>query len=86
MVEQKRRLTIDIGGGDGEFFRELAEQSPNKNYLVVDPTSQKKDDGFDNLWSVRWAMDENSGLPLSPESVNEAYPMKVEAQWGEMKL
>ena len=70
MVKEKRRLTINIGS-EREFFRELAGQNPNKNYLILDPIFQKKDDGFDNPWFFRWAMDESLSPSLPLESINE---------------
>ncbi len=71
-MEQNTELAIDIGGGAGERFLDLARHNPQKTYLVLDPNINNISDKPDNLHLMPWRGDKSSAIPLPEESVNVA--------------
>lgn len=51
MENKERKIAIEIGGGEGKFFKSLVAQNPEKTFIGVKFTINKNgDDGRKNYW------------------------------------
>lgn len=71
---KEQQISIDIGGGRGELFQNLAKENPQKTFVVLDPSVKKEDRELPlNLHLIKWRKDKDSFLPLAKNSIDEAF-------------
>src|SRR3989344_5170869 len=69
----EKETVIDIGGGGGEYFLELARENPDKSFLILEPEKISSPEKPQNLHIVQWRSDIDSKIPLREDSIDEAY-------------
>lgn len=72
--KEKPEISIDVGSGDGKYFFELADKSPEKMFVILDPQIVKKSDRNipSNLHFIEWKSDVDSTMPFKKNSIDEA--------------
>lgn len=77
-----KEILVDIGGGNGEHFAQLARTYPDKVFLVLDPAVKPLTDKPDNLHLVSWKRDVDSDIPQGTGTISEAH---INFVMGEME-
>jgi ubiquinone/menaquinone biosynthesis C-methylase UbiE len=81
-MEPDTELSIDIGAGTGERYIKLANENPERSFLILDPSINKINGKPKNLHLINWKSDKTSKLPLPDNSVDAA---NISFLFGEIK-
>jgi len=69
---EKKKVSIDIAGGEGDYLYDKARENPGDTFIILDPTESPSSPKRDNLHRIRWRSDVDSTLPFQPHTVDEA--------------